>query len=126
MLVGAKSADGMNKILIEAFKKTGVTNDGNISETDIREINLFITKNYLPKWANLHGDDETAGGETGFHLVQNDGASKQMFGKNAVNTVFDGIYHLGFLTTDKNRLKNEDENANASFKDVALWLDGLM
>jgi hypothetical protein len=49
-----------------------------------------------------------------------------MFGKNAVNTVFDGIYHLGFLTTDKNRLKNEDGNGNASFKDVALWLDGLM
>ncbi|MDD2891377.1 MAG: hypothetical protein PHQ95_00225 [Candidatus Gracilibacteria bacterium] len=125
MLAGAHAADGMNAILIEAFKKTGVTNDGNISEADIREINLFITRNYLQQWSALHGDDDKVGGETGFHLVQNDGASKKMFGKNAVNTVFDGIYHLGFVTTG-NRLKNEDGNNNASFKDVAAWLDGIM
>lgn len=116
----------MNKILIEAFKNTGVTNDGSISEADVRELNLYISTRYLQKWTQLHGDDDQVGQETGFHLVQNDGASKKMFKKNAVNTVFDGIYHLGFVTTNKNRLKNEDGNDNATFKDVASWLDGLM
>ena len=44
----------------------------------------------------LHGDDED-GEETGFHLVQNDGAKTRLFGdENAIDTVADGIYHLGF------------------------------
>lgn len=125
MIAGAKSADEMNKIIIDACKKTWVINDGNISEADVRELNLYIMANYLQTWAKLHGDDEV-GWETWFHLVQNDGASKKMFGKNAVNTVFDGIYHLWYVTNNKTRLKNEDGNDNANFKDVATWLQGLM
>lgn len=126
MLSWANAANEMNKILIESFKKTWVTNDGAISEADVRELNLYIVANYAQAWAKWHGDDDNAGGETGFHLVQNDGASKKMFEKNAVNTVFDGIYHLGFPTDNKTRLKNEDGNDNANFKDVAIRLDGLM
>jgi len=121
----AKSADEMNKIIIEAMKKTWVTNDWVISEADVRELNLYISKNRLSDWVLYHWDDED-GEETWFHLVQNDGASKRMFDKNAVNTVFDGIYHLWFPTNNKFRLQNEDGNNNALFKDVAMWLDGLM
>ena len=47
------------------------------------------------RWIRLHGDDED-GEETGFHLVQNDGAKTGCAANNAVDTVADGIYHLGF------------------------------
>ena len=40
----------------------------------------------------LHGDDETAE-ETGYHLVQNDGANTTMFGKNLVNAVADSTLY---------------------------------
>ena len=126
MIEWAKAADEMNKIIIQAMKATWVTNDGYISIADVRELNLYIVEKYAQEWALYHWDDEEGEEETGFHLVQNDGASKKMFGKNAVNQVFDGIYHLGFPTDNKNRLKNEDGKNNASFKSVAEWLDGLM
>jgi hypothetical protein len=42
-----------------------------------------------------------------------------------VNTVADGIYHLGF-TIDSNRLLNEDGNKNAAVSDVATWLNSLL
>lgn len=58
--------------------------------------------------------------------MQNDGAKTKIFGKNAINKVFDGIYHLGFATPYKNRLVNEDGNKNARFKKIATWLNGLM
>ena len=41
------------------------------------------------------GDDEN-GAETGFHLVQNDGANTKFFGQNLDPTVADRMYHLGF------------------------------
>jgi len=78
-------------------------------------------------WATLHGDDEKRGEETGYHLVQSDGARTFLFGKNAINRVFDGIYHLGFKAHHKGRrLLNEDGNKNASFRMVAYWLDSLL
>jgi hypothetical protein len=122
---GAKSADEMNKILLEAIYATGVTNDGEIVADEIRELNSYLSTNYATEWAELHGDDEV-GEETGFHLVQNDGAKRKLFGKNAINKIADGIYHLGFETQFKNRLSNEDGNKNASFKKVASWLNGLI
>jgi Ca2+-binding RTX toxin-like protein len=54
--------------------------------------------------------------------VQNDGAITQYFGKNLVNTVADGIYHIGFNIQD-NRLLNEDGDANARLNDVSSWLN---
>ena len=73
----------------------------------------------------LHGDDEN-GEETGFHLVQNDGAKTRLFGDdNAIDTVADGIYHLGFKISGT-QLLNEDGNANAQLEDVAFWLNELL
>ena len=58
--------------------------------------------------------------------MQNDGAQTQWFGdENAVNTVADGIYHLGFAI-ENGRLLNEDGRPNASLKDVAYWLNELL
>ena len=44
---------------------------------------------------------------------------------NAINTVADGIYHMGFeIVCD--RFLNEDGNRNASLEDVAFWLNELL
>jgi hypothetical protein len=90
-----------------------------------RDVNAYIRAHYREQWVELHGDDE-CDGETGFHLVQSDGAQAQLFGDdNAVDTVADGLYHLGFGIS-WNKLLNEDGNANASLKDAAFWLSELL
>ncbi|NNJ92095.1 MAG: hypothetical protein HKP55_10490, partial [Gammaproteobacteria bacterium] len=118
---GSDAANGMNSIIAEAIKTVKTTGDSLITEDDVRAINGYIRENYLDDWLTFHGDDED-GEETGFHLVQNDGANTSMFGKNFVNTVADGIYHLGF-EIEGDQLLNEDGNANARLSDVADWLN---
>ncbi len=124
IFAGATAADGMNKLIVEAIRATGVANNGDITAADVRDLNAYIRANHLAKWTTLHGDDEDCV-ETGFHLVQNDGATSRLYDRNAVNTVADGLYHLGFEIKDGQFL-NEDGNANASVKTVAQWLDELL
>ena len=120
------SARRMNEILIEAIIQTGAANDNKITTVDARELNDYIFHNYHDEWVVLHGDDEDNGEETGFHKVRGNGAKTKLFGKNAINTVADSIYHLGFESHRKNRLLNEDGNKNARYRQVAEWLDGLL
>ncbi len=121
---GATAANTMNVIIIEGIKATGIANDGKITRPDIEDLSDWIAANHLTAWTEAHGDDES-NEETGFHLVQNDGAVDRLFDQNAVNTVADGLYHLGF--GHKNgRLINEDGNTNASLADVAFWLEALL
>ena len=99
----------MNQIIVRAIKETGVANDGTISAVDVRDINTYLRSAATHAWILLHGND-TERSETGFHLVQNDGATTQLFGdENAIDTVADGIYHLGFAI-QYDRLLNEDGN----------------
>lgn len=121
----AGAASAMNAIIVEAIVATGTANDGALSTADARELNDYIHGRYADRWRALHGDDEH-GGETGFHLVQDDGARTRLFGRNAVDQVADGIYHLGFDSNRRNRLLNEDGNANKSFARVAEWLSALL
>ncbi|MGE0755787.1 MAG: LamG domain-containing protein [Pirellulaceae bacterium] len=124
---GARAAAAMNALLVTAIRDTGVANDHSLSVGDVRDINAYLraTPEQRAKWIELHGDDEDRL-ETGFHLVQNDGATTYLFGDdNAVNTVADGLYHLGFAIRD-GRLLNEDGNSNASLADVAYWLNELL
>ncbi len=124
IIAGAIAANSMNKLIIEAIKTMGVANDGAISAVDVREVNSYLRVNHAAEWLVFHGDDED-GIETGFHSVQNDGATTKLYDKNAVNTVADGIYHLGFMI-DSNRFLNEDGNKNATVSDVATWLNSLL
>ncbi len=120
IVAGADAANRMNNIISEAITSSGVASDSVITADDVRVISAYIKEHYDTEWVLLHGDDEN-GSETGFHLVQNDGASTRMFGKNFVNTVADGIYHLGFEIKG-NTVLNEDGNPNASLGYLASWL----
>ena len=115
----AEAANGMNAILVEVIKATGVANDGWINAADMHEISEYIRNDeeLNARWIELHGDDE-GNEETGFHLVQNDGAVSQLFGQNAVNTVADGLYHIGF-SIKNGRFLNEDGNRNVSLEQAA-------
>jgi hypothetical protein len=119
---GADAADGLNHMITDALAATGVAADNDISATDVTALNAYIRADAgrLAQWTALHGDDEN-GAETGFHLVQNDGANTKFFGQNLVNTVADGVFHLGF-EIQNGRFLNEDGDANATLKDVADWL----
>ncbi len=79
-------------------------------------MNQWIRTYEYPLFLYLHGDDEN-GVETGFHRLQSDGSDTSYFGKNLINTVADGIYHVG-LRIVGNRFQNEDGNNNASLSDV--------
>jgi hypothetical protein len=121
---GAASANSMNAFIIEAIKATGVANDKTLNAADLRDVNGYLLAKHGAEWVTLHGNDEGAV-ETGFHLVQNDGGTSQLLAKNAINTVADGIYHMGFAISGNNFL-NEDGAKNASLADVATWLNSLL
>ena len=120
---GADSADSLNQLILDGLAATGGLTDGQVTGADVIAVNAWIRADAarLARFIELHGDDEKAA-ETGFHKVQNDGATTAFFGKNLVNTVADGIYHIGFEIAD-GRFRNEDGNANATVADVASWLN---
>ena len=120
--IGAESANRMNALIVEGIKAEGLGNDGNLTAADMRTLNRYLVENHQELWAELHGDDENDE-ETGYHKVQNDGAYTRMFADNVINSIADGIYHLGFETNNENRLLNEDGNKNKRFEKVAWWLD---
>ncbi|MBK8085133.1 MAG: hypothetical protein IPK28_15680 [Devosia sp.] len=117
---GGAAANRMNQIIVEAIDATGAGADKQFTTAEVEAINAYIRANYLAEWTQMHGDDED-GEETGFHLVQNDGATTKYRGQNQIDTVADGLYHLGF-TIENGRFLNEDGDANASVTQVAQWL----
>lgn len=112
----------MNFIIVDSIIQTNIAADGELDTQDMKTLNNYINTNFFDDWTFYHGDDEGNGEETGYHLVQNDGATTQIEGKNAVNTVIDGIYHLGFPQANENQVENEDGNANAKYSDLASWM----
>ncbi|MBL8575052.1 MAG: hypothetical protein JNM13_15360, partial [Hyphomicrobiaceae bacterium] len=121
---GARAADAMNHLIVDGIKATGIADDGDLTALDMRDLNEWVRANHLAEWTALHGDDEN-GAETGFHLVQNDGGTGYLYGEEAIDTIADGIYHLGF-DIEWDRFVNEDGNGNASLNDVAGWLSLML
>ena len=83
---GASAADALNHLIVQAIRATGVANNGDLTVADLYAVNAWLRGNRLGDWTTLHGDDE-CNAETGFHRVQNDGASGRLFDRNAVDTV---------------------------------------
>lgn len=120
---GATIANDLNKLVLQAVAATNAMTDGWITSTDLQAMNTWLRADpaRYARFLELHGDDEN-GVETGYHLVQNDGASTTLFGRNLINGPADSIYHFGFDIQD-GRFVNEDGDANASLSDVAAWLN---
>ena len=121
---GLAAADGILHLYVDAIAATGVNSDGWISKSDLRLINSWIDANRHDQFVALHGDDED-GTETGFHKIQNDGGSTQFFGRNLINTVADGMFHIGFQIVGENFL-NEDGDTNQSLSDVSSWVNAFL
>ncbi len=64
----------MNGLIVEAIDATGVANDGLFDAFDVCDLNAYLPAEHYEEWVLLHGDDSDVE-ETGFHLVQNDGAN---------------------------------------------------
>ncbi len=125
---GAQAANDLNQLIqdgIAALNAQGHADrdDTRLSAAEVTWINSWIQSDpaRYALFVERHGDDEN-GIETGYHLVQNDGATTQLFGQNAVNTIYDGIYHIGFTINSDGRFQNEDGDANARVSDVAEWI----
>ena len=117
---GAAAANGLNSLIVAAATATGAASDGTFTVNEVVAMNEWIRANHLTEWTALHGDDEN-GAETGYHRVQNDGSNVNYRGQNLLNTVADGVYHMGF-EIQNGQFLNEDGNANASVAQVAEWL----
>lgn len=118
---GAAAANGLNHLIVDAIRQTKVDADGWITPDDVRLINQWIRTNEYDTFLALHGNDEN-GVETGYHLVQSDGAQTLFLGYNLINRVADSIYHIGF-NLDGFNLLNEDGVINVSTVHVASWLN---
>ncbi len=103
---GAAAADGINTLIVQAIRATGAANDGEITTSDVYAISESIRSTSYAAFSAFHGNDEGSV-ETGFHLVQSDGAYTRPFGQNAIDTILDGLYHIGFQIVD-GRFQNED------------------
>ncbi|MCB1347171.1 MAG: hypothetical protein KDK11_00450, partial [Maritimibacter sp.] len=120
IIAGTQAADKMNQFIVNAIDALDLFDDGTISIADIYLINEYLRDNHYKGWLINHGDDEN-NEETGYHLIQNDGGSSTLEYDDLIDTVIDGIYHLGFKIED-GRVLNEDGNANATLVDLSHWL----
>lgn len=121
---GTQAADAMNTIIVTAIAANGLFDDGLISINDVYTINTYIRANFYDEWVVHHGDDE-GNIETGYHLVQDDGGTSMLEYDDLVDSVFDGLYHLGF-EINNGIIYNEDGNANATVGHLAHWLTWAM
>lgn len=123
---GALAADAINQINVDGIIDLGLANDGAISSFDVLAINDYIQSSaeIYASFVELHGNDE-GNVETGYQLVQGDGGATHLFDENAINTVGDGIYHIGF-DVERGRFVNEDGDRNASVSTLAGWLSDLL
>ncbi|MEB3239234.1 MAG: calcium-binding protein [Cyanobacteriota bacterium] len=119
---GLAAANSLNQLIIDGLQATGINADGWISRVDLRLLNGWIVGNRYAEYVSLHGDDEADGTATGFHKIQNNGAETRLLGDNLIDTVADGIYHVGLQIVDDYFL-NEDGNQNVSLSDVTTWLN---
>ncbi|MBX9663845.1 LamG-like jellyroll fold domain-containing protein [Novosphingobium sp.] len=120
----ARAADGMAKIMLQAIKETGVADDNKLDPMDMVDLNRWIIVNKLDEWTRLHGDDNGAF-ESGLHYAQGDGGRAYIYGDLSVDTVADGIYHIGFKISG-DRFENEDGNANQRISDTSDWISLLL
>ncbi|WP_340108934.1 hypothetical protein [Pikeienuella sp. HZG-20] len=122
----ARAADGMNQMIVEAIDTLGLADDGKISSDDVKEISSHIQASdaRADQFEFLYGEDKN-GVETGFQLVLGDGGTDKMFGRHAVNTAADVVFHVGF-EVESNRFHDADGDLSSySVYRAADYIDDL-
>jgi Ca2+-binding RTX toxin-like protein len=120
---GIAETRDLNALLLRMIDLIGANDDGLITADEMARIayetydDAYAYRDFLKGHGNDNGDVET-----GFHIVQNDGAALQFRGRNHVDTVIDAIFHFGFEVED-GRYVNEDGQSNETTSDVAGWLN---
>lgn len=120
---GIAASEGLNAVLLRAIEVTKANRDGIITPKEMEKISAAVFDNPA-EWQKFilgHGNDNGTV-ETGYHHLQDDGATLVFQNRNFADTVADAIYHFGFDVT-KGRYVNEDGASNETTADVAGWLN---
>lgn len=122
MSYGISSAKMLNKLLAEAIDATGANRNGSISTADVKAIADFIQDDAAraSSFATFHGND--SGAESGYHLLDNEGAKWIFRGQNVVDVVIDSVYLIGFGYSG-DFLLDQNGNASTSMAVAAGWLN---
>ncbi|MFM7235369.1 MAG: hypothetical protein ACKOYK_01130 [Cyanobium sp.] len=76
---GIAAANGLNTLLVEGLRDTGLLAKKILVAADIVTLNAWFRDPSQPQrlelFLKLHGDDEN-GSETGFHTIQGDGGNR--------------------------------------------------
>lgn len=122
MSYGISSARMLNNLLATAIDETGVNADGVIGKSDIVSIADYIQADsaMLTSFTAFHGTD--TGTESGFHLIESEGAVRTFRGLNVVDNVIDSIYLIGF-GYNGDFLFDENGNPSTAMTVVAGWLN---
>ena len=96
MSYGISSSRMLNKILAEAIDETGVNEDKIITRSDIIAMSDYIQADpgMVVSFTAFHGND--SGNESGYHLLDNEGAQQTFRGLNVVDVVVDSVFFIGF------------------------------
>lgn len=136
---GATYADDIEVIFLEGLAATDSSYNAAtgqlttaLTTTDIVKIEEWIRANptLLAQFVADHGDsgDGTDEGPSGYHLVKGQAVGTDLFQQAAVNTVIDGMLHIGFPidagsdgALESGRIQNEDGAANATIQQLTDW-----
>jgi hypothetical protein len=93
---GAAAAAGLNQMIADGFRATGIGDDGAISLADVYELNAWFRADSarVAAFTALYGS--TSGAESGYQLVAGEQAGSRLYGVNAIDTLFGTIYRIGF------------------------------
>ena len=120
-------ARNMNNAMSVAIETLGVNLDNKITPEDAMAISDRIYHDYelYGEFAQGHGDDEGSDIETGYHYVQNNGSVLEFMGRDMIDTVIDGVYHIGYPYRGgySGYFLNEDLAQNEDVTDIAGWLN---
>jgi pectate lyase len=97
---GATAAAGLNKMIVDGIRATGVANDGSISVNDVYALNSWFRADGARSAAFLKFFGSTSGAESGYQLVAFEGSESRTLGLHAMDTVFGSIYRIGFAIDD--------------------------
>ncbi len=99
---GAAAAAGLNKMIVDGIRATGVGNDGSISVSDVYALNEWFRADGARIAAHAQFYGSTSGAESGYQLVAFEGANNRLHDVNTVDTLFGSIYRIGFEMNDAN------------------------